>query len=528
MAVKEEITIERAKTAESIGVSSKEVQAFIDHSLELGKELHTLMVIRHGKVALEAYREPYGPDHKHMMYSVSKSITSTAIGFAIEEGLMTLDTKFVDVFPEVRGSKEDPNLEKLTVRHLLSMRSGLSISPLMDKTKEDWLGQIFDGSWGFEPDTEFLYTNENMYLLCCLIHRLAKTSVVDYLTPRLFEPLGIENVFWESDPKGIEAGGWGAMLSTNDLAKFILCYQQGGKFGGKQIIPEWWTKEATKFQSDNSVNTDLDSKAGYGYCFWRNGGCDNSYRADGMFCQFGFVFEDYDACVILTGGEIFEQRMRDVIWEHFPKAFDDNADENQSVKVSFPPYEKLPARPHSFTEKMIENKTIKFTKPVVLNTVGFPVSVLPLATVFMSSDKAGNISNVSFNFSKDELIFTWTEGDEVNSIRAGMDGEYRRDTMTLAQMPFHTYATACWNSENELELHIRPIEAVAERILIFKFNGNNVTMMPSSVPSSAIMADWLTDYLNKQVKQAKVKELLAGVVPVLADVLDAKHIGRIK
>ncbi len=528
MTEKTELKIERAKSAESVGVSSKTVQAYIDRCLELEKELHSIIVIRHGKVACEAYREPYGKDIKHMMYSVSKSFTSVAVGFAIDEGIITLDTKFADIFPEARGGKEDPNLEKLTVRNLLTMRSGLSVSNLMDRSKDNWVESIVSGSWAFEPGTEFNYTNENMYLLCKIINRKTEMSVTDYLTPRLFEPLGIENVFWESDPGGVEAGGWGLMLSPNDLAKFVLCLKQKGEFGGKQVIPAWWVEEATKYQSDNSTNTDLDSKAGYGYCFWQNGGCEHSYRADGMFCQFGMVFEDYDACLIINGGEIFEQRMRDVIWEFFPKAFDDEADENEAVQLSIAPYEKLSARPHSFIEKEIENKTIKFQPSPILNVAGYPLSVLPLASVFMSSNKAGNITNVTFNFKKDELIFSWTEGEEVNSICAGMDGEYRVDKIFLAKMPFHTYSSARWNSETELELHIRPIEAVAERIFLFKFGDKTVTMTPSSKPESMVMAQWLEEYLTSSIKQPMITQAVKNVVPHLAYLLDMKHVGKIK
>ncbi|MGN0469061.1 MAG: serine hydrolase domain-containing protein [Acutalibacteraceae bacterium] len=529
MSVKEKITIERAKTAESVGVSSKEVQAFIDECMENGKELHSVAVIRHGKVACEAYRYPFGPDHKHMMYSVSKSFTSTAIGFAIDEGYFALDTKFVDIFPEARGEKPDEYLEKMTIEDLLTMRSGLSVTPFMDKTKDNWFHDILASKWVSEPGTTFLYISENMYLLCCAIHKKTGMSVMDYLKPRLFEPLGIENAFWETDPRGIEAGGWGMMLSPEDLAKFTLCYQQMGKFGGKQVVPEWWVETATKYHSDSSVaNTELDSTAGYGYCFWRNGGYKNSYRADGMFSQFGIVFEDLDACVVVTGGEIWEQGMRDVIWNHFPKAFIDDDDKAQTTVLSVPDYPALPARPRSFTEKRLSCKTIRFNKPLLLNAVGYPVSVLPLTAVFMERDKAGNISNVSFNFLKDELIFTWSEGDEVNSIRVGMDGKYRWDEIVLGQIPYHTCSVGVWNSENELELHIRPIEAVAERILVFRFTENNVTMTPASRPTVAVMADTLQDSVKSVIKQPVLQNAVSSALPYLVPVIDMKHFGKIK
>ena len=323
MQVKEKVDwLERAKTPEEVGVSSKEVQAFVDHCMELNKELHSFIIIRHGKIACEAYREPLGREHKHMMYSVSKSFTSTAIGFAVSEGYLTVDTRVIDIFPELRGKKPDEYLEEMTVEDLLTMRSGKEVSVFLDRTSDTWLEDIMASRWISEPGTEFLYISENMYVLCCIIHKLCGMSVMEYLKPRLFEPLGIEDPFWETCPKGVEAGGWGMMIKTEDLAKYTYCYQQGGKFGGKQVIPEDWVKASVCYHADTEAsNSDSDSKVGYGYCFWRNAGYENSYRADGMFCQFGIVFEDLDACFISTGGEVNEQGMRDVIWEHFPKAF---------------------------------------------------------------------------------------------------------------------------------------------------------------------------------------------------------------
>lgn len=520
--------IDYAEAPEQVGVNSVVVQEFLDKCMELKKEIHSLCLIRHGKIACEIYREPFGPEHKHAMYSVSKSFTSTAIGFAVEEGYLTVDTRFVDIFPEARGEKLDEYLEEMTVEDLLTMRSGKEVSIFLDRTKDRWFKDIMESPWISEPGTEFLYVNENMYLLCCIIHKLTGMSVIEYLTPRLFEPLGIENPFWETCPRGIEAGGWGMMLSTPDLAKFILCYQQMGKFGGKQVIPENWVKQATTYHADTSHSTeDSDSKCGYGYCFWRNGGYENSYRADGMFCQFGIVFEDLDACLIFTGGEISEQGMRDVIWDYFPRAFTEE-NEGDSVKLSIPAYEKLPKKPRSFLEKSIDGKMINFNKPILVNLAGYPVSVVPLPAMFMESDKAGNIDKVTFKFYEDDMTMTWCEGDEFNSVKIGLDGEYRWDSIILGQIPYNTCCTGCWNSENELEVHIRCIEVVAERIIKFKFNGDNVVMRPSSNPAIDIMADHLKDTVKDIIKQPIVKSAVTKALPHVVPFVDAVQRGKIK
>ncbi len=521
--------IEYAKTPEEVGVSSKEIQAFIDECIEKGRELHSITVIRHGKIACEIYRDPFKPEYRHMMYSVSKSFTSTAIGFAVEEGYLTVDTRFVDIFPEARTDKEDEYLEEMTIEDLLTMRSGKNVSVLLDRTKDRWFKDIIGSPWISEPGTEFLYISENMYLLCCCIHKLVGMSVIDYLRPRLFEPLGMDDPFWEKCPSGVEAGGWGLMITGEDLAKFTFCYQQMGKFGGKQVIPEWWVKEATAYHADNSAASEgLDSVAGYGYCFWRNGGVENSYRADGMFCQFGLVFPDYDACISMTGGEIDEQAMRDVLWNHIPKAFIDADKKAESTPIVAPAFPKLAPKPRSLAlENRIEGKKIKFRKPIVVNVIGYPVSVVPLPALFIAADKAGNISDVTFNFRENDMQMSWAEGDEINSIAIGLDGEYRWDDIVLGGMPFTTCSTGCWNSENELEVHIRCVEAVAERIINFKFNGDNVIMRPSSIPQAAVLGESLKDTVKDVIKQPVVQTAVSKALPHLMPIVDAVQRGKI-
>lgn len=522
--------LEHAKTPEEVGVCSKEVQAFIDECIEKGRELHSITVIRHGKIACEVYREPFSPQCRHMMYSVSKSFTSTAIGFAVDEGYLTVDTRFVDIFPEARTDKHDEYLEEMTIEDLLTMRSGKNVSIFMDRTRDRWFRDIVDSPWISEPGTEFLYISENMYLLCCCIHKLTGMSVIDYLRPRLFEPLGMEDPFWEKCPSGVEAGGWGLMITGEDLAKFTYCYQQMGKFGGKQVIPEYWVKEATAYHADNAGSSDTsDSVVGYGYCFWRNAGYAKSYRADGMFCQFGIVFEDLDACITMTGGEIDEQGMRDVIWNHFPKAFIEADDKAETTSIVAPAFPRLVPKPRNLAlESRIEGKKIKFRKPVVVNAIGYPVSVVPLPAMFVSADKAGNISDVTFAFRENDMQMSWSEGDEINSIAIGLDGEYRWDNIVLGTMPFTTCATGCWNSENELEVHIRCIEAVAERIIYFKFNGDNVIMRPSSVPNASVIAESLKDTVKDIIKQPVFSNAVSRALPRIMPLVDAVQRGKIK
>lgn len=525
------ISLERADYPEQVGVSSREVAELIKDFKESNIEVHSIMILRHGKVAFESWADPYAPDIPHAMYSVSKSFTSAAVGFAVSEGLITTDTRLIDVFPEFRKDEPDANLEMLSVHHLLSMQSGKGVSVFTDKGKNHWIKDFFDAPWSFTPgDGHWEYISENQYMLCAMLTRVTGMSVIEYLTPRLFEPLGIDVPFWEHDIDGIEAGGWGLFLKTEDVAKFTLCYQQKGMFNGRQVIPADWVHKSQKVQALNdSVNKTPDSQSGYGYCFWRCAGT-NGYRADGMFSQFGIVAKDYDACFILTASEIDEQKTRDCIWRHFPKCLIEiDGEEAPEEKPALAPLdEDLPEMQRSTLEDWLNGKMMKFQKNLVLSTAGFPISMLPIPIVYMSGDRAGGITNVVFNFQKDTCTMTWDEGDEHNTIVCGMDGKARKSPIKLAGMPFTANSTAAWTSQNELTVHMRPLQAVCQRIIKFTFDDEDeVTFYPSSKPPITALAE----HLKKDVDVffppfAPVQKLGTIAFEQAHHVIDVPHKGK--
>ena len=492
--IEKKISIKRASYPEKVGVSSKAIEALIDDFKQSDVEVHSIMVLSGEEVAFESWASPYAPELPHAMYSVSKTFTSAAIGFAVDEGLLTVDTKLVDIFPEFKPKKPDENLDKLTIHSLLTMQSGKNISVMADKTTPDWEKQFFESPWGFAPcDGHWQYISENQYMLCSVIHRLTGRCVVSYLTPRLFEPLGIDIPDWELSPSGIEAGGWGLFIKTEDLAKFVSCYQHGGKFQGKQVIPAEWVRQTLRRHADNSSANKLpDSQAGYGYCVWHCAGA-SAYRMDGMFSQFGFIFKDRDASIILTGGEIDEQKTRDCLWRHVKDIFiEPDSEPKADHEIGLAPLgDIIFEEEHSPLEETIEGRNIKFRKNIILSAAGFPVSMLPLPTVYMSAEKAGNINNVVFHFEKDICTMTWDEGFEHNMITCGMDGNFRTSRIRLANMNFTAYSTAAWTSENTLQINMRPIESVCRRTIEFIFdeNGKDVLFKPSSQQPMSAMAE---------------------------------------
>ena len=519
-------SIPRANSPREVGVSSKIVKEFLDDASEMGYEYHSLMVIRHGKVAVEWYNEPYNKDTPQSVYSISKSFTSTAIGFALNEGLITLDTKLIDIFPDYPPKKPDERYEKLTVHNLLRMSSGKQPSFLSDKSKIDWIEDYINSPWVFEPGEKFLYINENIFMLSAIINRVTGMTMREYLTPRLFLPLGIDFPFWETDRNGVEAGGWGLYLKTEDIAKLTLCYLQKGMYNGVQVIPEEWTELATKKQIDNSYNRPgTDASYGYGYCFWKNSIDESSFRADGMFSQFGIGIPEYDAVVVVTSSVTDETGCLKYLFNYFPRAFKE-AEENEEQIVNTK-VEPLFTSDRPATEKTINDRYIKFRKKFLLNLVGFPVSVLPMAVVYMLTDKPGNIDMVKFDFHEKECKMKWSEGLETNSITLGLDGHYRYSKITLGNIDFTVCANGLWIDDESLLVTIRPIQTVAKRNLIFEFRPKDrVIMLPSSSPSGAEILHNLGGFFEQMIPNKIILNLFNKVMAFGPKLMEPKHYGK--
>lgn len=541
---KKQPTFERC-TPESVGISSESIIKFMDTYKERKIENHSFMIIRHGKVCAEAWAKPFAPEIPHTLYSFSKSFSATAIGFAIDEKIivpetkepLTLDTKLKDIFPLEFAAKPRPHKydDLLTIRFMLRMQSGKMINLLTDKAKIDWIENYINAPYNAEPGTYWNYCNENSFMLCAIINRLTGLTVTEFLTPRLFEPLGIDEPMWERNQEGIESGGWGMYLKTEEMAKFMQCYLDGGKFLGKQIIPAWWVEEAGKVQVDNSIEIQPDNKAGYGYHFWRNAGADG-FRADGMFSQHGLVFPEYDAVIITTNACPMEQKDMDVIWSVFPEAFkDEPLPENKEKYAELQQKEadyalpKLPKMPRNRnTEREINKKIYKLDKKLVANVVGFPAGILAMPITFMSTVKTGNITKIGFAFSENEMEMRWIEqgGKIKESIPIGLDGEYRYGKLSLGPVPFTTAAIGCWNGDGTLSLNIRPLEAVSARTMEIKFTGDEITIKMGEEPDVASIAEFLVSSFEVMIRSKAVVGAADKAFKVVPPILDPTLKGK--
>ncbi len=310
-------TLLKRSEPEAQGISSRAILDFIETAEKTIEALHSVMLVRHGHVVAEGWWAPYGPDIPHMLFSLSKSYTSAGIGLAVAEGRLTVDDPVLKFFPDDASAEPGENLKAMRVRHLLSMNTGHT------KDTTEALHRAEDGNWPRAflalpveraPGSHFLYNTGATYMLSAIITKLTGQSLLEYLTPRLFEPLGISGATWETDPRGINTGGYGLNVKTEDIASFGQMLLQKGVFNGKRIVPEAWVAEASFPHSDNNNGTqsNIDWQQGYGYQFWR---CrHNAYRGDGAFGQYCIVMPDQDAVLAITSGVSDMQRVLNTVW----------------------------------------------------------------------------------------------------------------------------------------------------------------------------------------------------------------------
>lgn len=298
---------------EEQGVDPRALSATLDALLRQ-PELHSLMVLRHGHVVAEGWGAPFGPQRPHQLFSLSKSVTSTAVGLAAAEGLLTVDDRVVDLLgvPERVGG----HLGELRVRHLLTMTTGHDTDPSEAVfSAADWVQAFLDQPLSHRPGTHFVYNTAATYVLSAIVQRLTGQRVLSWLRPRLLAPLGITGATWERSPQGIDTGGFGLSLRTEDVAAFGQLYLQDGVWQGHRLLPEGWVAEATRFQVPNGDPvTGGDWWQGYGYQFWR---CRHgAYRGDGAFGQYCVVLPEQDAVVVMTSGLAEMQAPLDALWDH--------------------------------------------------------------------------------------------------------------------------------------------------------------------------------------------------------------------
>jgi CubicO group peptidase (beta-lactamase class C family) len=456
-------------TPEAEGLSSAGVLALVQALADGGAgEIHSLMLLRHGKVVAEGWWAPYAPEDVHVLYSVTKSFNSTAVGFAVQEGLIGIDDPLLAHFSDLAPAAPDPEMAAMRVRDLLTMSTGHETDPL------DALRQRTDGQWvrGFletdvprQPGSYFLYNSAAAYVLGALVQRVTGQSVEEYLTPRLFEPLGISQRIWGKSAEGINLADGGLAVRTEDLAKFGQLYLQGGVWNGAQVVPADWARDATESEISTG-NSDNNWGYGYGYQFWRS---QVGYRADGSLGQFSFVLPDQDVVLAITSGTQDTGGVMDRVWQYLLPAVVGDAQPEDATSL-----------------QALRDRLASLALPAPSGAMTSTLATGVSGRRYTVGDNSQKISGITLDFSgaAPQLAIEDADGTHVISVGLGtwqrQRTDYRKHINELFDTPDQGLAAqGAWTADDTFVARLVFDETPYTMTATFAFEGEQLRMNAS-------------------------------------------------
>ncbi len=432
---------------EEVGISTETVLKLIKSlagTQSVG--LHGIAMIRHGKLFTEAYASPYGQEYRHISHSMCKSITSMAVGKAVEEGYINLKERLVDIFPERVNLLTTRGIKRIKVIHLLTMSSGIKFNELSTVFEQDWIKGYFESDVSFIPGSNFEYNSLNTYMLSVIIKKKTGKGLLEYITPTILKPLGITDVTWEKCPLGYEKGGWGVKLSLLDMAKLGQLYLQQGKWlvdgNMKEIISSNWI---TKSSTQRIRQTVDKASTGYGYQIWTLP--NKGFVFNGMLGQNVFVFPNRDLVIAITAGSstLFSDYIGTQLIKDFVMTENNFSEEplpinkleqyvcNASLanmefmekliikKPSFDEFTEIMFK-KNFASDTIYKKYIKRAQLLMDKDFYFeePIgSVMPILLQAMYNNYSKGITHITFLYFPDDFRIIFEETHTINEIKVG-------------------------------------------------------------------------------------------------------------
>lgn len=446
---------------EAQGVDSGAILAFLDEVATAGLEQNSFMLMRSGHVVAEGYWWPYLPQRKHMLHSLTKSITACGVGLALDEGRFGLDDKVASFFPAMVPPDASANLKAMTVRDLLTMRTGHAeetSGSVWRPIRTSWIAEFFKIPVPFEPGTNFVYTSAASYMLSAIVTRTTGRTMVDYLTPRMFEPMRMGPLDWDSSPDRVNPGGNGLSWTIADSAKLGALHARKGVWNGKRILSERWVREATRRHAGDEGNR------GYGYHWWLFPDSD-VYYAHGLFGQLSIVFPEHDAVLAMFNAINGIGKLRPIINRHFPAAF------GAAIRAS-----------PSTTAVARRTAGLRLLPPAIPSSS--PIARRISRRRFAIAPNDQNVRNVAFDFSPGRCTYRMADDRGSHRVENGMGEWLEGDTSMTGNRLHHEYqpdsirvvAGARWLEVNTLEMVWQYVETSFRDTLTCHFDGDRVTI----------------------------------------------------
>jgi CubicO group peptidase (beta-lactamase class C family) len=458
-------------TPESQGISSTSILNFIEEADKIDA-MNSFMIVRHGKVVAEGWWAPYNAQTPHVLYSLSKSFTSTGVGLAISEGKLSLTDEVIKFFPDEAPANPSDNLKSMRVHDLLRMSTGHQTEPNVwhpeagptGKPGDTWTKTFLNHDLPFKPGTHFLYNSPGTYMLSAMVQKATGTTLLDYLKPRLFEPLSFDDPYWLTSPQGITAGAYGLLARTEDIARFGQLYLQKGKWNGKQLIPAEWVAQATKIQTSNGSSPGSDWDQGYGYQFWRSR--HNTYRGDGAFGQYCMILDEHDTVIAITSGVKDMQHTMNLVWD-----------------ILLPALKSKPLPENSPANNALRSRLSTLKVPVVS---GQPTSSLATKISgswydFPENDRGIRAAALEFNSKSSVLLIRAANGETRTPVGIGIwstGGTFANGIETLLSVPEHPLiaASGAWTSDDTFTVKLVAYQTPTYSTLHFRFRDNQLVL----------------------------------------------------
>lgn len=461
---------------DAVGADAEGILGFLRAIEGTPIRLHSLMVVKKGAVIAEGWWAPYAPQWRHTLYSLSKSFTSTAIGLAADGGHLSVDDRVLDYFPDDLPESVGPHLAAMRVKHLLMMGAGHAGDSLFGgkftMTHPNWARSVLARPVEYYPGTHFAYNNGATYLLSAILQKSTGQTVLNFLEPRLFAPLGIEGADWEQNPQGINPGAWGLRVRTEDIARLGQLYLQKGMWQGRRILSESWVHEATRVQIQNASDPDPAKNAandwsqGYGYQFWR---CRHgAYRGDGAYGQYCLVLPEQESVIAINSETPDMQAVLNQVWTHVLPALGRTGSAGGTTTGSL-------------TKSLA---ALELEKPK--GAIASPTAAAWQGRVARFQPNSLGFQTVSLEFRGSQCRAVLTDAHGRHLIDAGF-GRWTRGESRLPLQVLHlalasepasqvTLSSAAWTDERTLKIRVQFVETAHYQHLIFRFDGDTVSL----------------------------------------------------